>query len=153
MRFHDKCILGQTSRHHCVIEAMPAGDQHIGDMLGTQLRNTPNRSYRYTVAMFPLSYKNVLRYRTRQNVGGICKLVLNKKCTTEGRPHFAACGTPDQAIVPVKVATLEGNIEYGQEPAKPRQCCEPMCCWCKRHLPQLIGGLQGKSRPDRPMSC
>jgi DNA polymerase III epsilon subunit-like protein len=37
--------------------------------------NSPIRSYRYTVAMFPLPYKNVLKYPTRQNVGGISILV------------------------------------------------------------------------------
>jgi hypothetical protein len=48
--------------------------------------------------MFPLPYKDVLKYRTRQNVGGLSILVLNKKCTRECRPHIAACGTPDRAI-------------------------------------------------------
>jgi hypothetical protein len=57
----------------------------------------PSQSYRYTVAMFPLPYKNVLKYRTRQNVGGISILASNTKCTRECRPHFAACGTPDRA--------------------------------------------------------
>jgi hypothetical protein len=60
---------------------------------------SPIRSYRYTVAMFPLPYKNVLKYRTRQNVGGISILVFNTKCTRECRPQFAACGTPDRAIL------------------------------------------------------
>jgi hypothetical protein len=39
--------------------------------------NSPIQSYRYTVAMFPLPYKNVLRYRTRPNVGGISILASN----------------------------------------------------------------------------
>jgi hypothetical protein len=43
-------------------------------------------------------HKNVLKYRTRQNVGGISILVFNTKCNKECRPHFAACGTPDRAI-------------------------------------------------------
>jgi hypothetical protein len=43
----------------------------------------PIRSYRYTVAMFPLPYKNVLKHRTRENVGGISIVVFNMKCTTE----------------------------------------------------------------------
>jgi hypothetical protein len=60
--------------------------------------HSPIRSYRYTVAMFPLPYKYVLRYRTRQNVGGISILASNTKCTRECRPHFAACGTPDRAM-------------------------------------------------------
>jgi hypothetical protein len=60
--------------------------------------NSPFRSYRYTVAMFTLPYKNALRYRTRQNVGGTSNLVFNTKCTSECRPHFAACGTPDRAM-------------------------------------------------------
>jgi hypothetical protein len=60
--------------------------------------NSPIWSYRYTVAMFPLPYKNVLRYRAQQNAGGISILASNTKCTRECRPHFAACGTPDRAI-------------------------------------------------------
>jgi hypothetical protein len=43
----------------------------------------PILSYRYTVAMFPLPYKNVLKYRTRPNVGGISILVFNQECTRE----------------------------------------------------------------------
>jgi hypothetical protein len=49
--------------------------------------------------MFPSPYKNVLKCRTRQNVGGISIFAFNTKCTAECRPHFAACGTPDQEIV------------------------------------------------------
>jgi hypothetical protein len=60
------------------------------------------QSYRYTVAMFPLPYKNVLRYRMRQNVGGASILVFNTKCTRECRPHFAACGTPDRAMSDIR---------------------------------------------------
>jgi hypothetical protein len=61
------------------------------------------RSYRYTVATFPLPYK--MKYRTRQTVCGISILVFNTKCTRECRPHFAACGTPDRAIGPVYPTT------------------------------------------------
>jgi hypothetical protein len=43
----------------------------VGDDMHTSPRYSPIRSYRYTAAMFPLPYKNVLKYRTRQNVGGI----------------------------------------------------------------------------------
>jgi hypothetical protein len=50
------------------------------------------------LSMFPLPYKKVLRYRTRQNKGGISILASNTKRTRECRPHFAACGTPDRAI-------------------------------------------------------
>jgi hypothetical protein len=64
----------------------------------TRLCNSPIRSFRYTVALFPLPYKDVLRYRTRQNVGGISNLASNTKYTRECRPHFAACGTPDRAM-------------------------------------------------------
>jgi hypothetical protein len=45
-------------------------------------------SYRYTVAMFPLPYKNVPKYRTRQNVGGISILALNTKIP-ESAAHIA----------------------------------------------------------------
>jgi hypothetical protein len=63
------------------------------------LRNhSPIRSYPFTVAMFPLPYKNVLKYRTREKVGGISILVFNTKCTRVCHPHFAACGTPDRAM-------------------------------------------------------
>jgi hypothetical protein len=62
------------------------------------LHQYPIRSYRYTVAVFPLPCKNVLKYHTRQNVGGISILVFYAKCTRESRPHFAACGTPDRAM-------------------------------------------------------
>jgi hypothetical protein len=48
--------------------------------------------------MLPLPYKDVLKYRTQQNVGGIFILVFNAKCTRECRPQFAACGTPDRAM-------------------------------------------------------
>jgi hypothetical protein len=61
--------------------------------------HSPIRSYRYTVAMFPLPYKNVPRYNTQQNVGGIFILASNTKCTRECRLHFAACDTPDRAMV------------------------------------------------------
>jgi hypothetical protein len=50
---------------------------------------SPIRSCRYTVAMLPFTIQNVLKYRTRQNVGGISMLVFNTKCTRECRPHFA----------------------------------------------------------------
>jgi hypothetical protein len=62
------------------------------------LNHSNIRSYRYTVAMFPLPYKNVLKYRTRKNVGGISISVFNTKCTRECRPHFAACDSPDRAM-------------------------------------------------------
>jgi hypothetical protein len=48
--------------------------------------------------MFPFPYKNLVKYPTRQNVGGISILVFNIKCTRECRPHFAACGTPGRAM-------------------------------------------------------
>jgi hypothetical protein len=70
----------------------------MGGMIVYRAAHTPIRSYRYTVAMFPLPYKTVLKYRTGQNVGGISILASNTKCTRECRPHFAACGTPDRAI-------------------------------------------------------
>jgi hypothetical protein len=71
------------------------------------IANSPIQSYRYTVAKFPLPYKNVLKYRTRQNVGGIPILVFNTKCTRECRPHFAACGTPDRAMHSIILKTVE----------------------------------------------
>jgi hypothetical protein len=49
---------------------------------------SPIRSYGYTVAMFPLPYKNVLRYRMRQNVGGISILVFNTKMYQRVPPTF-----------------------------------------------------------------
>jgi hypothetical protein len=41
--------------------------------------HNPIRRYRYTDAVFPFPYKNVLKYRTRQNLGGISILVFNTK--------------------------------------------------------------------------
>jgi hypothetical protein len=67
-----------------------------GDFLVTY--KGPIRSYRYAVAMFPLPFKIVLKYHTREKVGGISILVFNTKCSRECRPHFAACGTPDRAV-------------------------------------------------------
>jgi hypothetical protein len=32
--------------------------------------HSPIRRYRYTFIMFPLAYKNVVQYRTREKVGG-----------------------------------------------------------------------------------
>jgi hypothetical protein len=37
----------------------------------------PIRSYRYTVTLFPLPHKKVLKYRTRKKMGGIYFLVFN----------------------------------------------------------------------------
>jgi hypothetical protein len=89
-------------------------DKYIGfrPILVRSFEYSPIRSYRYTVAMFPLPYKNVLTYRTRQNVGGIPILASNTKCTRECRPHFAACGNPDRAIHP---ASSNPNPQKGNK--------------------------------------
>jgi hypothetical protein len=43
---------------------------------------------------FRYPYKNVPKYRTREQVGGISILAFNVKCAAECRPLFAACGSP-----------------------------------------------------------
>jgi hypothetical protein len=57
--------------------------------------HSPIRSYRYTVAMFPLPYTNVLKNHTRQNVGGISILAFNTN-VPESVAHIL--GTPDRTI-------------------------------------------------------
>jgi hypothetical protein len=68
----------------------------------------------------------VLKYRTRQNVGGISILVFNTKCTSECRLHFAACGTPDRAIAAGTMATCtDGATWSGLMPFLSDEYC---CC-------------------------
>jgi hypothetical protein len=45
-------------------------------------------SYRYTVAMFPLPYKNVVKYRTRGKVGAISTWLSIQNVPQGARPFF-----------------------------------------------------------------
>jgi hypothetical protein len=72
------------------------------------------------VTLFPLPYKYVLKYRTREKVGGDFILVFNTKCTRECRPPFA------RAVL--RIGLWQGDLAdeeivcsedcYGQLPCK-----------------------------------